>query len=152
MALVEMVQQKSFLGTEFATGLWYRSETNQGKIDLGKAGGCEVLFEKDLVLTSDYGDATASTFKGEAPTLSPEAATALAAGKKVKRARMILTYKDVEWPLTLNAETFDWGGLKIDVPPSLPFEESAPLRLQALDEFHRFFGLLYSAFLDLRLD
>ena len=73
MALVEMIQQKSFLGTEFTTWLWYRSETEEGKVELGDSRTCEVLFERDLVLTSDYGEAVASSLKGEAPTRSPEA-------------------------------------------------------------------------------
>jgi recombination associated protein RdgC len=152
MALVERIQQKSFLGAEFGTWLWFRSETNKGAVDLGSGKTCQVEFETDLVLTSDYGEATASALSGDAPTLSPEAAAALAAGKKVKRAKIRVTLDNLTWPLTLNAQNFDWGGLRIDVPPSLPFEEALPLRLKSLEEFHRVFDLLYSQFLDLRLD
>ena len=152
MTLVEQIQQKSFLGAEFATWLWYQSESRRGNIDMGKGKPLQVDFESDLVLTSDYGDATASTLRGDAPTLSPEAAAALVAGKKVKRAKIRVTQENMVWVLALNALNFDWGSLKIEVPPSLPFEEAVPLRLKALEEFHQTFELLFSRFLDLRLD
>ena len=35
MALLERIEQKSFLGTEFATWLWYTTEASNGKIDIG---------------------------------------------------------------------------------------------------------------------
>ena len=34
----------------------------------------------------------------------------------------------------------------------LPFDEAVPLRMRAIEEFHRIFDLLYGAFLDIRLD
>jgi len=103
MALVERIQQKSFLGTEFVTWLWFRSETAGGIVDLGDDDSCEVDFEKDIVLTSEWGEATASALRGEAPAMSPEAAAALLAGKKVKRARLRITHRDTPWHLALNA-------------------------------------------------
>jgi len=152
MALIDMIQQKGFLGPEFVTYLWYRSELDDPTLELEGAETCEVVFEKDLVLTGEAGQATASTLKGESPSLAPEAAAALLAGKKVKRARLSLMAGHSTWEVTLNAQTFDWSGLKIDTPPSLPFTEATPARLNALEEFHRVFSLLYSRFLDLRLD
>jgi hypothetical protein len=152
MSLVEMIQQKSFLGSEFATYLWYRSEGRERAMDLGDGRKCEVVFEKDLVLTSEWGETLAGTFRGDAPTLSPEAAAALAAGKKVKRARMTFAVGEATYGLVLNAESFDWSGLKLEAPPSISFDEAVPLRLAALDQFHDVFERLYGAFLDLRLD
>jgi hypothetical protein len=152
MALLDMMEEKSFLGPEFATWLWYRSEQKEGAISLPDGKSCEVGFEKDLVLASPAGEALNSALRGDAPSLAPEAAAALAAGKKVKRARIRLTAKEVTYELVLNAETLDWTGLKIETPPSLPFEEAVPLRLTALDEFAELFEALFAAFLDLRLD
>lgn len=146
-----MIQQKTFLGTEFVTWLWHRSELENPAIDLG-GEMCEIMFEKDLVLASEAGQAVASTLKGESPSLAPEAVAALMAGKKVKRAKLTLTMEHTVWTVSLNAETLDWGGLKIEVPPSLPFDEAVPIRLNALEEFQRIFTMLYSHYLDLRLD
>ncbi|MFP4379731.1 MAG: hypothetical protein ACLFUS_04430 [Candidatus Sumerlaeia bacterium] len=152
MALLEMINEKAFLGMEFATWLWYLSEGETRGIEIPKHGFCEIALEKDLLLSSEVGESQNSTFKGDAPTLAPEAATALLAGKKVKRAKIILELDGIKYELSLNAESFDWSGLKIDTPPSLPFEEAVPIRLNALEEFHKIFAALYNMFLDLRLD
>lgn len=152
MALIDMIQQKAFLGAEFATWLWFRSEGDDGAVEIDKGKSCGVVFEKNLVLESEAGHAVASTLKGETPAQAPEAAAALMAGKKVKRAKIALTVENTTWELTLNAETFDWTGLKIDTPPSLPFDEAVPIRLNALEEFQRIFSQLFSRFLDVRLD
>ena len=152
MALLEMIEEKSFLGPEFATWLWYRSEQKESTVALPNGKTCEVSFEKELVLTGPVGEALNSTFRGETPSLAPEAAAALAAGKKVKRARVRLGVGDVTYELTLNAANLDWTGLRIDTPPSLPFDEAVPLRLNALEEFADLFDSLFAVFLDLRLD
>ena len=151
-ALLDNIEQKSFLGSEFVTWLWFQSEREGGAVELDEDKPCLVEFEKDLVLSSEAGDAQSSTLRGEAPTLAPEATAALAAGKKVKRARVRLTFGDAAWEAVLDAENFDWRGLKIDVPPSLPFNESLPLRLAVLQEFHSVFDRLFGRFLDVRLD
>lgn len=152
MALLERIQEKKFLGTEFATWLWYRSETGDGTLPLGAGRSCQVEFEKDLVLAGEAGEALASSLKGDTPTQAPEAGTALAAGKKVRRARLRVTADNVNYELALNGETFDFGSLKVEVPPSLPFAEAVPLRLSALGEFETVFSALFEAFIKLRLD
>jgi hypothetical protein len=146
MALIDKIQQKSFLGTEFATWLWYRAETNANAVALADGSRCEIAFEKDIVLTSESGQARATALKGENPTMS------LGAGKKVKRARIGVTYQDTTLELTLNAETLDWGGLRLNVPNGLPMDEGIPVRLRALDAFSELFDRLFETFLDIRLD
>jgi hypothetical protein len=147
-----MIEDKNFLGAEFATWLWYYSETKEGKFELKDNRTCQIDFEKDLVLRADAGEVLNSALRGDAPSLAPEAAAALAAGKTVRRARVSFAMGNMTWQFTLNAETFDFGGLKLDTPPSLPFEEGTALRLSALQEFHDVFSELYHLFLDLRLD
>ena len=152
MAVLERIQEKKFLGMEFVTWLWYRSEQGNGSLPTPDGGLCHLEFEKDLVLSGEAGEATASTLKGETPTMAPEAGTSLAAGKKVKRAKLTVTSGDLNYELTMNAETFDFGSLKVEVPPSLPFAESIPLRLGALDQFEALFSSLFRQFADMRLD
>ncbi|MFW6286493.1 MAG: hypothetical protein ACOC29_00995 [Candidatus Sumerlaeota bacterium] len=150
--VVDQIQQKTFLGTEFATWLWYCSEKKDPTIELPDGETCEIVFEKDLILASEAGQAVASALKGESPSLAPEAVAALMAGKKVKRAKINLISDNMNWTFTINGETFDWGSLKMEVPPSLPFDELVPVRLNALEEFHRLFALLFEKFLSIRLD
>lgn len=151
MALLEMIEQKAFLGQEFATWLWFHSEQEEGGITLPDKREVEVDVLKDITLASEAGEALASALKGDAPSLAPEAATALQTGKIVKKMRIRLACGHDEWEFVLQADTLDWSGLKIDVPPSLPFYEAVPLRLRALESFHQLFDDLYQYFLDLRL-
>ena len=111
-----------------------------------------MIFEKDLVLRGDAGEVLNSSLRGDAPSHGPEAGAALAAGKTVRRARISFAIGNMTWQFSLNAETFDFGGLKLDTPPGLPFEEGTALRLSALQEFQDIFSELYNQFLDLRLD
>lgn len=152
MSLLEQIKEKAFLGTEFVTWLWYHSESGEGAVPLLQGGECELSFSQDLLLVGDSPEAENSALKGGAPSLAPEAATALAAGKKVRRAKIHFTRDQVLYSLAVNGETFDWSGLKIDVPPSLPFEEAVPLRLNALEDFHRIFAGLFETYLNIRLD
>ena len=77
MALLDLIEQKSFLGPEFLTWLWHRSETTGGPIDLGeKLGSVEVEFENTLTLEAEHGEAVLQTLRGEMPGLSGEAGAA----------------------------------------------------------------------------
>ena len=72
MPLLEMIQDKAFLGTEFATYLWYRSETAEdGTLALADGKTCEIGFEKDLLLSGPpAGEAQNSAMRGETPSLA----------------------------------------------------------------------------------
>ena len=117
-----------------------------------QARPCEVAFEKDLLLSGGFRRIPSpARSKAMPPSMAPEAAAALAAGKKVKRAKIRITLDDTPWILTLNGENFDWGSLRIEMPPSLPFVEAVPLRLKALEEFQQVFSKLFDHFLSVRL-
>jgi len=152
MAMLDMIQHKAFLGLEFGTWLWFRSEQNEGSLDLGKGRGCSIAFEKNLVLSCEAGYATDSTLRGDAPAESPEAAAALLQNKKIKRARVSMTVDDLHYEFSLNAENFDWSSLKLDVPGKMELDEALPIRLEALERFQQVFGELFTLFLNIRLD
>ena len=39
-----MIEDKNFLGAEFATWLWYRSEKEDGKLGLSENRSCQIDF------------------------------------------------------------------------------------------------------------
>ncbi len=69
-----------------------------------------------ILLDAQYGDARASTLKGESPATSPEAQTSLIEGKKLRRTRLKLERDGVEWVLTLDGETFNFTGWPSPTP------------------------------------
>lgn len=150
MGVLELIQQKSFIGREFLTWLWYRSERDgHVKIHGGNSVNVEIL--GPILLDAQYGDARASTLKGESPATSPEAHTALLEGKKLRRARLKLEREGVEWVLTLDGETFNITGLAIPNPGRMPFEDLLAMRGDMMLEFERAFSQLFEEFLHLRL-
>ncbi|HOE97379.1 MAG TPA: hypothetical protein PK847_12430 [Candidatus Sumerlaeota bacterium] len=150
MGVLELIQQKAFLGKEFLTWLWFKSETGGGVNLKGGAIQAEIL--GPIVLDAQYGDARATGLKGESPATSPEARTALVEGKKLKKAKIRLKREDVEWVATLDGENFNLAGLAIPNPGRMPFEDMMALRTEMMLEFEHVIEGLMQAFLELRLD
>jgi hypothetical protein len=152
MGMLELIQQKSFLGKEFLTWLWFRGERDN-EAPAGK-GQAPVTVEMlgPITLDAQFGDARASALKGESPATSPEAQTALMQGKKLKKAKLKLTREDGEWTATLDGDTFAISGLAIPNQGKLPFEELVSLRTSMVLEFESILGLLFEQFMELRLD
>ena len=153
MGKVELIEQKSFLGAEFLTWLWHKSEQEDGRIKLEKDDlPVEVSFESAMTLEADYGEATVQTLRGEAPGASAEARAALLEGKKIKRAKLRVVQGEMEWTFTIRGDTFDLGGVNLPAPKGLPIEEGLTLRLEAASRLFALIDKLYTAFLALRLD
>jgi hypothetical protein len=150
MGVLELIQQKSFIGKEFLTWLWFRSERDAEITIHGKPVTVEIL--GPIMLDAQYGDARASTLKGDSPATSPEAGTALLEGKKLKKAKIKLVREDVEWIFTIDGETFNISGLAIPAPGELPFEDLMGMRVDMVLEFDQVLQDLLELFLELRLD
>jgi len=151
MGVLELIQQKSFLGKEFLTWLWFRSERD-GQIEWPKAKPVSIEILGPILLDSQYGDARASLLKGDSPATSPEARTALLEGKKLKRAKMKWAREDAEWIFTIDGENFNISSLNVPNPGKLPFEDLMSLRLELIMEFEQVLELLLETFLEARLN
>lgn len=151
MGMLELVQQKAFLGREFLTWLWFRSDV-EPRIQLGDSRSVEVELMDSIMLDAHYGDAKSSVLRGESPGTSPEAAVALLEGKKLRRARFKLLGTDIDWTATIDGENFNLTGLKLPKVGKLPFEEVMQLRIDYIRDFEEIFQELFQTFLELRLD
>lgn len=151
MGVAELIQQKSFLGKEFLTWLWYCAET-RGEVKPGRGDAVTVEFLGLVVLDAQYGETRKITLRGETPATSPEARATLLEGKKATRAKLRLARGDQEWTLTLDAETFHLTGLSLPAEKDLPFEDLLGLRMAVLSEAERTLAELFESFLALRFD
>ncbi|MEW6263296.1 MAG: hypothetical protein AB1641_09475 [Thermodesulfobacteriota bacterium] len=157
MNLLELKQEKRFLGLEFLTWVWYQSEINSGLLNVPGHGPVEIWFEDKMVLESGSGDARQTvTCQGRNLDLV-EARTALREGKKVSQARLRLAYESREWRVTVKAEGLELTGIK--PPPTLDPSEEEPdglmgrmlERLAGLRELTGLLDCLFKQFLALRL-
>jgi recombination associated protein RdgC len=152
VSLVEKLQAIEFLGREFATWLYWRSETGNGQIRLEGIEPFEAWFESPVELVNDFGEATSVVLKGSTPLESPEARQALLENKKIQRAHLRLNLRNQTYSFAFHAGRFAISGLRLPIPPNVPPTDIVVLRLELIDEFERFFESLFRVFLRLRMD
>lgn len=152
MGLLEKVAATEFLGMEFATWLYWHSETNGNKMRLPDHEDFELWFEAPVQLAADYGEATHMSLKGGTPLEGPEARTAFREGKKLTKARMRVNYRNQTYTFGFNALNFGISGLKVPTPPNSSGPDYVFLRLEIFEEFEKFFESLFTTFLKIRLN
>ncbi|MEN8190525.1 MAG: hypothetical protein ABFS19_11820 [Thermodesulfobacteriota bacterium] len=113
MDLVDLIAEKRFVGQEFLTWLWWKSEERGGSIELPGLGDILVVFEKHMLL--EYGEGEASEkliCKGLQAELQ-EARTGLQVGKKLEQARLKIARGDYEWSVTLTGALLEFRSVKL---------------------------------------
>ena len=124
------------IGRDFLTWLWYYSETT-GKVATDD-GTFDLLIEGPLTL-ADAAEANGAEEtvirKGNSPQRSAEAKSALATGKKLRKARFSLTRDPEIWSGTFDADTFSFGSLKLPEGEAMDAFERFRERLEFLQTF-----------------
>ncbi len=112
MDLVDIIAEKRFLGQEFVTWLWFKSEQRGGAVDIPGIGDVVVVFEKHMLLEYGDGDSREKVICQGLQAEMTEARTGLRMGKKLEQARILLGRGEYEWNLTLRASMFDFKSVK----------------------------------------
>ena len=152
MDLVDRIANTRHLGKEFLTWLWFRSETNEGLVDVPDQETVELWFDDKLVLSGADGAKEQNIIKGEAPTESPEARMALRMGKKLSEAKMRLIKGQRKWTYNIKGETLALGGVKIPAVLSRQEDDQAYERFYLMEELNNAILALYRSFVELRVD
>ena len=109
-------------GRDFLTWLWFFSETKLGRIKHPEFGEFTMALEGPLTLAfspgkskdPELGGAGESTVKRGNPLTSAEVKAALASGKKLRKARIMLARNDADkWSFAFDADTFAFGSLAL---------------------------------------
>ncbi|MBK8914042.1 MAG: hypothetical protein IPM64_05460 [Phycisphaerales bacterium] len=104
---------RSWLGKELLTWLWFQSERNDAALRVRGGEDVTVMLDRTLRLRCDYGLTGVDAITADSPTRLPEAHAALAVGKQPVRAGLILGSPAGEARLTLDALRFTVSGLSI---------------------------------------
>ncbi|MFT5433773.1 MAG: hypothetical protein ACI9OJ_004481 [Myxococcota bacterium] len=153
MDFVDRLSTTSFLGREFLTWLWFKSDSQEGLMDLDDGGPAAEVWLTDRITLSGSGDgAEKVTVKTDDPALNIEARIALRQGKMVEKACIRLVRGQREWTTSVVSETLALSSVKI--PALLTREEDEKLteRLSLLDELDSMMIALFQAFLKVRMD
>ena len=131
MDLVDIISEKRFLGQEFLTWLWYKSEERGGVIFLPGTGDIQLFFEKHMLLESGEGESLEKLICKGLQTELQEARTGLLMGKKLEQARIYLAKGDYEWRLTLGATLFEYRSVSLPKTVSAGEDAADPLAWEA---------------------
>jgi recombination associated protein RdgC len=113
MDLVDLIQEKRFLGQEFLAWLWFKSEERGGSVDVPGRGDVLVVFEKHMLLEYGEGDASEKVICRGLQTELKEARAGLGLAKKPEQARLRLAFGDYEFGVTLTAAIFEFRNIRL---------------------------------------
>lgn len=113
----------SFLGREFLTWLWFKSEERNGTIMVPNVGDIEIVFVRRLILASGEGQYSETVACQGLHSDLKEGKAALRKGKKIKEARLKLSIETDDCEFTFKADTFQFQTVKLPVTMNLDEEE-----------------------------
>jgi len=113
MDLVDLIQEKRFLGQEFLAWLWFKSEERGGPVDIPGTGDVLVVFEKHMLLEFGEGEANETVICRGLQTELKEARASLMMGKKPEQARIRLARGDYEFSVTMAATTLEFRNVRL---------------------------------------
>lgn len=160
MDLVDLIAEKRFLGQEFLTWLWFKSEERGGSILLPVDGDITVVFEKHMLLESGEGESAEKLICTGLQTELQEARTGLQMGKKLEQARIVIGHMSNEYSFTLAAALMEYRNVRLpktegtEKDPSSDPEEAEGMvleRIYLFEELVRLVNELFRLYLDVRL-
>ena len=159
MDLVDLIEEKRFLGQEFLAWLWYRSEERGGNVEVPGFGDVLVVFEKHMLLEYGEGEANEKVICRGLQTELKEARTGIALGKKPEQCRIRLARGDYEFSVTLTATTMEFRNVRLpkgvtaaDEEDDLDAVEGNILeRIALIEELTGLVNDLFRAFLEIRV-
>lgn len=160
MDLVDLMEEKRFLGQEFLTWLWWKSEERGGSIFLPDRGDITVVFEKHMLLEYGDGESSEKLICSGLQTELQEARTGLLMGKKLEQARIQLVHAQQEWNFTLAAAMMEFRNVRLpktaatEAGANADPEETEGMileRIYLFEELVRLVNELFQLFLAIRV-
>ena len=141
-------------GREFLTWLWFKAETQQGRLALATGQAVGVLVEGPLTFWHEGEGAYLSVLKKGMPEASMEAKTCLLSGKKLKEATITLALDEQnQWKFGLEADELLIRNLKLPAGEGrLDAASRFQQRMEQMDSWREIFLDLFNAFLAVRVE
>ncbi len=158
MDLVDLIQEKRFIGQEFLAWLWYKSEERGGSVEVEGLGDVLVVFEKHMLLEYGEGEASEKVICRGLQTELKEARAGLGLGKKPEQARLRLARGDYEFGVTLTATLFEFRNVRLPKTVAAADEGTDPdsiegqilERIALFEELTGLVGELFRMFITIR--
>lgn len=158
MDLVDLIAEKRFLGQEFLTWLWWKSEERGGTVNLPDRGDIAVVFEKHMLLEVGEGESNEKIICSGLQAELQEARTGLKMGKKLEQARIQIIFGDYEFNFTLAAALMEFRSVKLPKTADMEGNENNPEeqegmtleRIYLFEELVKIVDELYKMFIEIR--
>jgi len=131
MDLIELIEEKRFIGQEFLTWLWWKSEERGGSVSLVGRGDILIAFEKHALLEAGEGESAERLICSGLQSELKEARTGLSLGKNLERARILLTHDAYEYNFTLTGSTMDFRSVRL--PKTAAAEDKPDSRAEEME-------------------
>jgi len=160
MDLVDLIAEKRFLGQEFLTWLWWKSEERGGSVSLPGEGDATVVFEKHMLLEFGEGESSEKIICSGLQAELQEARTGLQMGKKLEQARITIGYNSYEFSFTLAAALMEFRSVRLPKTDATESDSSDnPEEVEGMileriflfEELIRVVNVLFRMFLDVRV-
>ena len=160
MDLVDLMVEKRFLGQEFLTWLWWKSEERGGSVELPKEGDITVAFEKHLLLESGEGESSEKLICTGLQAELQEARTGLKMGKKLEQARIVINHNSYEYSFTLSGALMEYRNIRLPKTEATEHDKSEnPEEIEGMileriflfEELVRIVNTLFGMFLKVRV-
>ncbi len=158
MDLVDLIQEKKFVGQEFLAWLWYKSEERGGSVDVPGIGDILVVFEKHMLLEFGEGETSEKVICRGLQTELKEARAGLSLAKKPEQARIRIARGEYEFGVTLTAAIFEFRNVRLPKTVAAGDEGKDPEslegqileRISLMEELTNLVGELFRMFINLR--
>jgi len=146
-----MGRDRSHLGWEFLTWLWYMVDEHEGVVRTANRSTITLALEKMMDLRCCFNVTGSDVVRADAPARAPEARAARGIGKVPWKLRLLIGAPAGEWALTLDGPNLAVSSLL--VPPAEEEDPTAILEYRFLQTraAQDTLDALYDAFLRVRL-
>ena len=160
MDLVDLMVEKRFVGQEFLTWLWWKSDERGGSVKLENDGDITVAFEKHMLLESGEGESSEKIICTGLQTELQEARTGLQMGKKLEQARIVINHNSNEFSFTLAGGLMEYRNVRLPKTENTENDKSGNSeevegmileRIYLFEELIRITNTLFGMFLKVRL-
>jgi hypothetical protein len=142
---------RNFLGREFLTWLWFKSETQNHKIQTKHYGEFQLFIDNKIVLSSASGSVRENSLKGGSPAYAQEASAALSSGKMLQEAKFVLQNHELHWGFSISADDLALKSIRLPVVAQENTMEHFTQRIAYTRMLNDIIEELYKEYMNLRL-
>jgi hypothetical protein len=118
MDFLDILREKAFLGREFLTWLWFKSDRFGGRIEIPGKKVIEVFFLDRMTLDLSESESPETVVLKGGQSELREGLAALKEGKKIEEARISVRETENDFTMVLKGTWFCFGSFR--TPPILP--------------------------------